>query len=113
MTTPPSFSKKNLQVDDRNFVIQVIKFENGNFVAISENVEKLGSMVVSLGTGPTPVTTTIIPPKTDSLFLKLIAERISTNIKGIAIVSSFFNKELDANTAKSLMEKTMEIVRNV
>ncbi len=113
MTTPSSFSKKTVDVNSRSFIVQVIKFDNGNFVSISEGVEKLGSMVVSLGTGPTPVTTTVIPAKNNLLFLKITAERISTTLKGIAIVSSYLDKEIDSNTAKTLMEKTMEMVRNV
>lgn len=102
-----------MDVNGRSFVVQVINFDNGNFVAISEGSEKLGSMVVSLGTGPTPVTTTIIPAKNNSLFLKLTAERISTTVKGIAVISSYLEKEIDSNTTKTLMEKTMEMVRNV
>ena len=81
-------------------------------MSISEGPSRIGSMVVSLATGPTPVTTTIIPSKTESLFLKLTAERISTRVKGIAIVSSFVQKELETNTAKALMSEIMEMIEN-
>ena len=100
-------------MDDRHFLVQVLKFDNGNFVSVTEGGEKLGSMVVSLATGPTPITTTVIPAKTESLFLKLTAERISTTMKGIAIVSAFFNSELNAESTKALMSEIMELVRNV
>jgi len=89
-----------------------MKFENGYFVSISERSDKIGSMVVSLATGPTPVTTTVIPSRTESLFLKLTAERISTRMKGIAIVSAFIQKELDPNTAKTIMTEIMEMIQN-
>jgi hypothetical protein len=69
-------------------------------------------MVVSLATGQNPITTTIIPSKSESLFLKLIAERISTRMHGIAIVSTFVQKELDPDTAKVLMTEIMDIVQN-
>jgi len=69
-------------------------------------------MVVSLATGPTPITTTIIPSRNESIFLKLIAERISTRMRGIALVSTFIQKELEPNTAKALMSKIMEMVDN-
>lgn len=69
-------------------------------------------MVISLATGPTPITTTIIPSRTESIFLKLIAERISTRMRGIALVSTFTQKELDPNTAKALMSEIMEMVDN-
>ena len=110
MTTPPGFCKKTVDVDDRHFLVDILKFDNGNFVSVSEGAEKLGSMVVSLSTGPTPITTTVIPSKAESLFLKLMAERISTSMKGIAIVSAFFAKELDPSTAKTLMGEIMEMI---
>ena len=91
----------------------ILKFENGNFISISEGSESLGSMVVSLSSGPTPITTTVIPTKTDALFLKLTAERISTMTKGISIVSSNLKNELKTDTAKTLMAEIMEMVRNV
>ena len=68
-------------------------------------------MVVSLATGPTPITTTVIPSKSNSLFLKLTAERISTRMKGIAIISSFIQKELETNTVKALMTEIMDMIR--
>ena len=68
-------------------------------------------MVVSLGTGPAPTTATVIPAKTDSLFLKLTAERISTSTKGIAIVSTYVQRELEPETAKTLMTAIMELIQ--
>lgn len=112
MTAPSAFSKKTVEVDDRKFQVEILKFDNGYFVSVSEGSKKLGSMVVSLSTGPTPVTTTIIPAKNESLFLKLTAERISSSMKGIVIVSAFLNKELDSNAAKTLMAEIMEVIRN-
>ena len=100
-----------MNLEGRNFSLQIQKFENGFFVSVSEGTSKLGSMVVSLATGPTPVTTTVIPSKSDSLFLKLTAERISTRMRGIAIVSAFFQKELDPDTAKALMTEIMEMIQ--
>ena len=100
-----------MSLESRNFSLRVQKFENGYFVSISEGSNKLGSMVVSLATGPAPVTTTVIPSKSDSLFLKLTAERISTRIRGIAIVSLFTQKELESQTVKALMTEIMEMIR--
>ena len=69
-------------------------------------------MIVSLSAGPTPITTTVIPSRSESLFLKLTAEKISTRMKGIAIVSTFIQKELEPSTAKAIMSEIMEIVQN-
>ena len=100
-----------MNLEGRSFSLHIQKYENGFFVSVSEGTSKLGSMVVSLATGPTPITTTVIPSKSDSLFLKLTAERISTRIRGIAIVSAFFQKELDPDTAKALMTEIMEMIQ--
>ena len=113
MTTSPGFCEKTVDVDSRLFLVRILNYDNGNFISISEGSKKLGSMMVSLSTGPSPVTTTVIPAKTDSLFLKLTAEKISTVTKGITIVSSFIQKELDPNTAKTLINEITEMVRNV
>jgi len=94
-----------VNLESRTFFLQIQKFENGYFISITEGTNKIGSMVISLATGPTPITTTIIPSRTESIFLKLIAERISTRMRGIALVSTFTQKELDPNTAKALMSE--------
>ena len=112
MNSPSGFSQKVVNLESRTFFLQIQKFENGYFVSISEGTNKIGSMVVSLATGPTPITTTIIPSRTESLFLKLIAERISTRIRGIALVSAFTQKELEPNTAKTLMSEIMDMIEN-
>jgi len=112
LNSPNGFSQKTVSLESRSFSLQIQKFDNGFFVSVSEGTNKLGSMVVSLATGPTPITTTIIPSKTESLFLKLTAERISTRVRGIAIVSAFIQKELDSVTAKALMTEIMEMIQN-
>lgn len=112
MNSPDGFSKKTIDLGGRNFSLQILKFDNGSFVSVSEGSSKIGSMVVSLNTGQNPVTTTVIPSKSESLFLKLVAEKISFKMHGIAIVSTFIEKELDSDTAKVLMTEIMEIIEN-
>jgi len=103
---------KIVKLEHRDFSLTIQKFENGYFVSVSEGNDKIGSMTVSLATGPTPTTTTIIPSRNESLFLRLISERISTRIKGIALVSVFVKNELDPSTAKALMSEIMEMIEN-
>ena len=112
MNSPNGFSQKVVNLESRTFFLQIQKFENGYFISVTEGTNKIGSMVISLATGPTPITTTLIPSRTESIFLKLIAERISTRMRGIALVSTFTQKELDPNTAKALMSEIMEMVDN-
>jgi len=101
-----------VHLENRSFSLQIQKFENGYFVSVTEGSNKIGSMVVSLATGPTPITTTIIPSRTESIFLKLIAERISTRMRGVALVSTFIQKELETSTAKGLMTEIMDMIVN-
>lgn len=112
MNSPDGFSEKTISLESRNFSLKILKFDNGYFVSVTEGSNKLGSMVVSLATGPTPITTTVIPSRSESLFLKLTAERISTRMKGIAIVSSFTQKELEPDTAKAIMREIMDMIQN-
>ena len=112
MNSPNGFFQKMVHLENRNFSLNIQKFENGYFVSVTEGSNKIGSMVVSLATGPTPITTTVIPSRTESLFLKLVAERISTRMRGIAIVSTFIQKELEPNIAKALMTEIMDMIEN-
>ena len=50
-------------------MVQVLRFDNGSFVSITEGQEKIGGMLASIATEPVPSTTTIIPPKSESIFL--------------------------------------------
>src|SRR3989337_3113994 len=107
----PGYTKKILDVGGRNFLVQLLSFDNGTFVSVSENGQKIGSMVVSIGSGPAATTATAIPTKTDSFFLKLIAETISTSIKGIGVVSLYSDRDLGNECSKILMGEKIERVR--
>ena len=106
----PGYKKKTVEVDGRKFQIQLLTFENGNFISITEGTEKIGAMVVSIGYGPCTSTTTVIPAKSDSLFLRMVSERIASTAKGISITSLNTQKNLGVNTVKVLMKTIMEIV---
>ena len=102
--------KTVIDIDNRSFTIQVLLFDNGSFVSISEGQEKIGGLTASIGTGTIPITTSIIPAKSESLFLKLISEQLSSIIAGVNIVSVFIPKELENKTAKILIGKIKEII---
>ena len=104
------FSKTVVDIDKRSFTIQILLFDNGSFVSITEGQEKIGGLTASIGTGSVPITNSIIPAKSESLFLKLIAEQLSSVITGINLVSAFIPKELENKTAKTLIAKIKEIV---
>ena len=104
------FSKTVVDIDKRSFTIQILLFDNGSFVSITEGQEKIGGLTASIGTGSVPITNSIIPAKSESLFLKLISEQLSSIISGINLVSAFIPKELENKTAKTLIAKIKEIV---
>ena len=110
MPSESRFSKTVISIDNRSFTIQVLLFDNGSFVSITEGQEKIGGLTASVGTGTVPITTSIIPAKSESLFLKLMSEQLSSIITGINIVSTFIPKELENKTAKILIVKIREIV---
>jgi len=110
LATESRYSKTVIDVDSRNFTIQILRFDNGSFVSITEHQDKIGGLLASLGTDSIPVSNTIIPAKSESLFLKLISERISSSINGINIISTFIPQELDSKTANTLMSKIKEII---
>ena len=110
MPNESRFSKTVIDVDDRSFTIQVLLFDNGSFVSITEGQEKIGGLTASIGTGTVPITTSIIPAKSESLFLKLMSEQLSSIISGINVISAFIPKELENKTAKTLIAKIKEIV---
>ena len=110
MPSEPRFSKTVVDVDKRSFTVQILLFDNGSFVSITEGQEKIGGLTASIGTEPVPITTSIIPAKSESLFLKLISEQLSSIITGINIISTFIPKELENKTAKTLIAKVKEII---
>jgi len=111
MSSGSSFGKKTVDVADRRYLVQILKFENGYFVSITEGSAKIGSMVASIAVGPTPATITIIPSKSESFFIKLISERIAKTIKGISVVSVFTQSEISIEEAKVLMNEIMEMAK--
>ena len=110
MLSESRFSKTVIDIDNRSFTIQVLLFDNGSYVSITEGQEKIGGLTASIGTGTVPITTSIIPAKSESLFLKLMSEQLASIIAGINIVSAFIPKELENKTAKTLIAKIKEII---
>jgi len=105
------YKKKTVKVDNREFLVQIIPFDNGNFISITEGKEKIGAMIVSIGSGARISTATVIPSKSDSFFLKMVSERLASNMNGICVASLNIQKELGLEPMKVLMNEIMEIVK--
>jgi hypothetical protein len=97
-----------VNIKERSFLVQILNYDNGNFISVTENSEKIGGMIVSINSGPVPSTSTIIPPKSESLFLKLISEKIAYVRQGMCLITGNFEKPLDKEITKQLMNTILE-----
>ena len=102
------YTKKLVNINERSFLVQVLNYENGNFISVTEGSENIGGMIVSINSGPVPSTSTIIPPKSEALFLKLVSERIAYTRQGMCLVTGNFEKALDKEITKQLMDIILE-----
>jgi len=100
-----------VETENRKFDVDIEKYDNGFFISISEGARKLGAMIMSIGTGPSPSSSTIIPTRNDSIFLKLISQKIASEFRGVCIVSLSTQQDLGSNAGKVLIEKITEAVR--
>ncbi len=101
------YNTKIVAYENRNFLVNMLNFENGTIVSITENSPKIGPMLISINSGPITSTSIIIPTKSEELFLKLLSQKISSFMKGICLVTANFEKPLDSETTKQLMDEIM------
>ena len=102
------YTKKLVNIDERSFLVQILNYDNGNFISVTEGSENIGGMIVSINSGPVPSTSTIIPPKSEAVFLKLVSERIAYTRQGMCLVTGNFEKALDKQITKQLMDIILE-----
>ena len=102
------YTKKLVNINERSFLVQILNYDNGNFISVTENLEKIGGMIVSINSGPVPATSTIIPPKSEALFLKLISEKIAYVRQGMCLITGNFEKPLEKEATKQLMDIILE-----
>jgi len=92
-------------------LVQLVPFDNGDFISITEGKEKIGTIVVSISSAGRTSTATVVPSKSETTFLKMVSERVASTINGICIFSLSIQKELELDSMKVLMNNVMEIVR--
>ena len=102
------YTKNLVDINERSFLVQILNYDNGNFVSVTEGSENIGGMIVSINSGPMPSTSTIIPPKSESLFLKLVSEKIAYVRQGMCLITGNFEKSLDKEITKQLMDIILE-----
>lgn len=111
MISQVGYNKKTVTVDNREFLVQIVPFANGDFISITEGRESIGTLVVSISSAGRTSTATVIPSKSETIFLKMVSERVASTINGICIFSLHIQNELDLESMKVLMNEIMEIIK--
>jgi hypothetical protein len=101
----------SVETENRKFDVSILKYDNGFFISVTEGPRKFGATIISIGIGPSPSSSIIVPAKTDTLFLKLMSQKVASEIRGLCILSLSTQKELGTNAGKVLIERIMEAVR--
>ena len=92
-------------------MVKVLPYDNGNFISITDGKERIGTLVVSISLGGRVSTAAVIPSKSETIFLKMVSERVASTINGICIFSLNIEKDLDLDSMKVLMNELMDIVK--
>ena len=102
---------KDIQIDDKKIVhVKSIFFENGCFIIISENSNKIGSVTIASSISNKVTSAIVIPSKFDSIFIKSIAQRISLMLNGICLVSLHIKTPLDIKSMKTIMGEILNMI---
>jgi hypothetical protein len=94
----------------RNFFLQTTFFQNGCFVVIDEGERRIGAMSVAISTSNKVNVAKVIPSKYDSIFINTVAEKVSSMINGICLVSFHSKSQLHLDDMKAIMEEVTSIV---
>jgi hypothetical protein len=94
----------------RDFLLQANFFQNGCFILISEGERRIGAISVAISTSNKVNVAKVIPSKYDSIFVNSIAEKVSSMINGICLVSLYSKAQLQLDDMKAIMGEIMTII---
>ena len=101
-----------LKLNDREFIVFILRTKNGCFISISEGKEhKIGALNVSVFNGVSVSTSRIIPSKYNGIFLDLLSQRIAALVNGICIISFNINSSLDDACMRYILESIINGLR--
>lgn len=103
-------SKSILLDKKRTMYINILFFENGCFIILSENSYRIGSITISSSLSNKVTKAHIIPSKYDSFFIDSIAQRISLMLNGLCLVSLHNKNLLNINDMKIIMSEILDII---
>ena|SRR5919112_184403 len=99
-------------VSKRIFLCNILKFENGYFISISEEKLRIKSISVSLATSNQTNTAKVIQDKYDQLFIDTLSRRISLMINGICIISFFTKNKLQFEDMRTINDKILKTIED-
>jgi hypothetical protein len=94
----------------RNFLLQATFFQNGCFLVVSEDERRIGALSIAISALNKVSVAKVIPSKYDSIFINTIAEKVSSMINGICLVSIYSKGQLQLDDMKAIMVEVMNIV---
>ena len=104
-------SKIVSQSTGRDFFLKNFFFQNGCFIIISEGEEwRIGAVSASISTANKVNTAKVIPSKYDSMFISTIAEKVSSMINGICLISFYSKAQLQLEDMKAIMGEIMNTI---
>ena len=108
-----SFTVRNITSEGkRTFLIKFLSFQNGCFISVSESLNRIGSISVSISATNKVNTAKVIPSKFNSMFVSTISERIASMINGICLISLHSLKQLEFDDMKAIMGEIMNLVED-
>ena len=111
MDNEPDVDKKIVSSSTgRTFFLQTTFFQNGCFIIINEGEQRIGAMSVAISTQNKVNVAKVIPSKYDSIFINTVAEKVSSMINGICMVSLHNKTQLQLDDMKAIMGEVMNTV---
>ncbi len=108
-----TFTVRNVTSEGkRTFLIKFLSFQNGCFISVSESLNRIGSISVSISATNKVNTAKVIPSKFNSMFVSTISERIASMINGICLLSLHSLKQLEFDDMKAIMGEIMNLVED-
>ena len=108
-----TFTIRNITSEaKRTFLIKFLSFQNGCFISVSESLDRIGSISMSISSSNKVNTAKVIPSKFNPVFVNTISERISSMINGICLISLHSITQLEFNDMKAIMGEIMNLVED-
>ena len=108
-----TFTVRNITSEGkRTFLVKFLSFQNGCFISVSESLDRIGSISVSISSSNKVNTAKVIPSKFNPVFVSTISEKISSMINGICLISLHSLTQLEFNDMKAIMGEIMNLIED-